>query len=178
PLEDLKRSGKVRFTGVSATEHDPASALAVMRTGLIDAVQVIYNIFDQAPETAMFPLAQELNIGILARVPLDEGSLSGHFSESTTFPSGDFREWYFRGDRKAQVVRHLDALRRDLGESASIPDTALRFCLSHPAVSSVIPGMRSRRHVESNTALSDSGPLPAATLSLLKRHAWDRSFYC
>jgi aryl-alcohol dehydrogenase-like predicted oxidoreductase len=177
-LEDLKRSGKVRFTGVSATEHDPASALAVMRTGLIDAVQVIYNIFDQAPETAMFPLALEMNIGILARVPLDEGALSGHFSESTTFPPGDFREWYFRGDRKRQVVEHVAALRRDLGDAASIPDTALRFCLSHPAVSSVIPGMRSRRHVESNAALSDAGSLPAETLALLKRHAWDRNFYC
>ncbi|MBS1857591.1 MAG: aldo/keto reductase [Acidobacteria bacterium] len=177
-LEDLKRSGKVRFVGVSATEHDPASALAVMRTGLIDAVQVIYNVFDQAPETAMFPLALEMNIGILARVPLDEGSLSGHFSESSTFPPGDFREWYFRGDRKKQVVEHLDALRRDLGDAASIPDTALRFCLAHPAVSSVIPGMRSRRHVESNAALSDRGPLPAETLALLKRHAWDRNYYC
>ena len=176
-LEDLKRSGKVRAVGVSATEHDPDSALQVMKTGLIDAVQVIYNIFDQTPAVRMFPLALERNIGILARVPLDEGALSGHFSESTTFPAGDFREWYFRGDRKKQVVEHVDALRRDLGEAASIPDTALRFCLSHPAVSSVIPGMRTRRHVESNTALSQAGALPAETLSLLKRHAWDRNYY-
>ena len=177
-LEDLKRSGKVQSVGVSATEHDPDSALAVMKTGLIDAVQVIYNIFDQAPEKHMFPLAMERNIGILARVPLDEGALSGHFSESTTFPPGDFREWYFRGDRKKQVVAHVDALRRDLGEGAGIPDTALRFCLSHPAVSSVIPGMRTRRHVESNVALSDAGALPREMLAMLKRHAWDRSFYC
>ena len=148
-----------------------------MRTGLIDAVQVIYNIFDQTPETQMFPLAQEMNIGILARVPLDEGALSGHFSESTTFPPGDFREWYFRGNRRKEVVAHVDALRRDLGAAASIPDTALRFCLSHPAVSTVIPGMRSRRHVESNAALSDAGALPAETLSLLKRHAWNRNYY-
>jgi aryl-alcohol dehydrogenase-like predicted oxidoreductase len=175
-FEDLKRSGKVRSVGISATEHDPDSALAAMKTGLIDAVQVIYNIFDQTPEARMFPLALERNIGILARVPLDEGALSGHFSESTTFPAGDFRDWYFRGDRKKEVVDHVDALHRDL-DGASIPDTALRFCLSHPAVSSVIPGMRTRRHVESNTALSDAGPLPENTLAILKRHAWDRNYY-
>jgi aryl-alcohol dehydrogenase-like predicted oxidoreductase len=176
-FEDLRRSGKVQAVGVSASEHDPDSALQVMATGMIDAVQVIYNIFDQTPEAKMFPLALERNIGILARVPLDEGALSGHFSEDTTFPPGDFRERYFRGDRKRQVVQHVDALRRDLDGNASIPDVALRFCLSHPAVSTVIPGMRTRRHVESNTALSDVGALAQETLSVLKRHAWDRNFY-
>jgi len=176
-LEDLRRSGKVQTVGVSASDHDPDSALQVMATGLIDAVQVIYNIFDQTPETKMFPLALERNIGILARVPLDEGALSGHFTEDIAFPAGDFREWYFRGDRKRQVVQHVDALRRDLDGNASIPDVALRFCLSHPAVSTVIPGMRTRRHVESNTALSDVGALAQETLSVLKRHAWDRNFY-
>jgi aryl-alcohol dehydrogenase-like predicted oxidoreductase len=177
-FEDLKRSGKVQSVGVSATEHDPDSALAIMRTGLIDAVQVIYNIFDQTPEARMLPLAREMNLGILARVPLDEGALTGAIGEGTTFPAGDFRAYYFRGaERKRQVVEHVDALRRDLGEGVSLPNTALRFCLSHPAVSSVIPGMRSRRHVESNAALSDLGALPAATLATLKRHAWDRNFY-
>src|ERR1035441_2137688 len=177
-FEDLKRSGKVQYVGVSATEHDPDSALAIMRTGLIDAVQAIYNVFDRGPEARMLPLAQEMNIGILARVPLDEGALSGTITEISSFPAGDFREYYFRGaDRKKQVVEHVDALRRDLGEGVSLPDTALRFCLSHPAVSSVIPGMRSRRHVESNVALSDLGGLPAGTLATLQRHAWDRNFY-
>jgi len=177
-FEDLVRAGKVQTVGVSVSEHDPDSALEIMKTGLIDAVQVIYNIFDQTPEAKMFPLAREYNIGILARVPLDEGALSGHFSESTTFPDGDFRNWYFRGDdRKKQVVEHVDALRADLPKDENIADIALRFCLSHPAVSSVIPGMRTQRHVESNTALSDMGPLPAETLSILKQHAWDRNFY-
>ena len=177
-FEDLKRSGKVQYVGVSATEHDPDSALAIMRTGLIDAVQALYNVFDRGPEARMLPLAQEMNIGILARVPLDEGALSGTITEISSFPAGDFREYYFRGaDRKKQVVEHVDALRRDLGEGVSLPDTALRFCLSHPAVSSVIPGMRSRRHVESNVAQSDLGALPAATLATLQRHAWDRNFY-
>lgn len=177
-FEDLRKSGKVQSVGVSATEHDPDSALAIMRTGLIDAVQVIYNIFDQTPEAQMFPLAEQMNIGILARVPLDEGALTGNITESTTFDPGDFRDFYFHGaQRKRQVVEHVDALRRDLGEGVSLPDTALRFCLSHPAVSSVIPGMRSRRHVESNVAQSELGALPEATRTLLKRHAWDRNFY-
>ena len=175
-FEDLRRSGKVRFAGISATEHDPDSVLTACETGLIDAIQVIYNIFDQTPERALFPLAQKLGIGILARVPLDEGSLSGHFSETTQFPDGDFRAWYFRGNRRAETVGHLAPLQRDLG-AASLPDTALRFCLSHPAVSTVIPGMRSRKHVESNTALSDQGALPAETMSILRRHAWDRNYY-
>jgi len=176
-FEELKRSGKVAAVGVSATEHDPDSALKVMETGLIEAVQVIYNVFDQTPEAKMFPLAEKLNIGILARVPLDEGALSGRFSEDTTFPPGDFREWYFRGDRKKQVVKRVDALKRDLKDGASLAAVALRFCLSNPAVSSVIPGMRTQRHVESNVALSDAGVLAADTLAVLKRHAWNRNFY-
>jgi aryl-alcohol dehydrogenase-like predicted oxidoreductase len=176
-LEDLKTSGKLQSVGVSATEHGPDSALAVMRSGEIDAVQVIYNIFDQTPEARMFPLAEELNIGILARVPLDEGALSGTMTANTTFPPGDFREFYFKGNRRQQVVEHVGALRKDLGDGVSLPGTALRFCLSHRAVSTVIPGMRTRLHAESNAAQSDAGGLDAATLAILKRHAWDRNFY-
>src|SRR5260370_41528074 len=177
-FEDLKRSGKAQSVGVSATEHDPDSALAIMRTGLIDAVQMIYNIFDQTPETRMLPLAQQMNIGILARVPLDEGALTGTITESTTFPPCDFREYYFRGaDRKKQVVQHVAALRRDLGDGATLPTPPLRLSMPLPPASTVIPGMRTRRHVESNAALSDLGTLPAATLATLKRHAWHRNFY-
>jgi aryl-alcohol dehydrogenase-like predicted oxidoreductase len=175
-FEDLKRSGKARAVGISLSDHDPDSGLEVVRTGLIDAVQVIYNIFDQSPENALFPLCQSENVGVLARVPLDEGGLSGHLDESTEFPAGDFRNFYFRGDRKQQVSQRVDALRQDLN-GASVPETALRFCLSHPAVSSVIPGMRTRRHAESNMALSDQGPLSPETLRTLKRHAWPRNFY-
>jgi|SRR5271157_3369334 len=175
-FQDLKRSGKVQAVGISVTEHEPDTVLDALRTGLIDAVQVIYNIFDQAPERALFPLCIERNVGVLARVPLDEGGLSGHLTGSTTFPEGDFRNWYFRGDRKKQVVERVDALRKDLGD-ANLPEVALRFCLAHPAVSSVIPGMRTRKHVEANCALSDQGRLDLETLAILKRHAWDRNFY-
>ncbi len=177
-FEDLKRSGKVSAVGISITEHDPDSALSAMRTGLIDAVQVIYNIFDQTPERQLFPLAIKENIGVLARVPLDEGALTGRITANTTFPPGDFREFYFRGDRKKEVVAHVNALRQALGDGANLADIALRFCLSHTAVSSVIPGMRTRSHVESNSALSGLGPLPAETMAILKRHAWDRNYYC
>ncbi len=176
-LGELKRSGKVRAVGISINDHQPDSALEIIKTGLIDTVQVIYNIFDQTPERALFPLCLEREIGVLARVPLDEGALTGNITPDTTFPDGDFRNFYFRGDRKQQVVEHVDALRKDLGDGASLPDTALRFAISHPAVSTVIPGMRTVKHAESNSRLADEGPLPKETLAILKRHAWDRNFY-
>src|SRR5262249_44109047 len=127
--------------GVSINDHDPDSALQLIHTGLIDTVQVIYNIFDQTPARNLFPLCLKENIGVLARVPLDEGSLSGKIDEHTTFPPGDFRESYFRGDRKKQVAERVAALRKDLKGGEDLPAVALRFCLSHPAVSTVIPGM-------------------------------------
>jgi aryl-alcohol dehydrogenase-like predicted oxidoreductase len=174
---DLKKSGKVRAVGLSLSDHDPDSGLDAVRSGLIDTVQVIYNVFDQAPAERLLPLCASRNVGVLARVPLDEGGLSGHVDENTKFPPGDFREWYFRGDRKKQVAQHVAALREELGDGMSVPDAALRFCLSNPAVSTVIPGMRTVRHAVSNASLSDQGALPAETLAILKRHAWDRNFY-
>jgi aryl-alcohol dehydrogenase-like predicted oxidoreductase len=176
-FDELKRSGKVRAVGISINDHEPDSALEIIRTGLIDTVQVIYNVFDQTPERALFPLCREKNIGVIARVPLDEGALTGHINEQTTFPEGDFRNAYFRGDRKRQVREHVEALLRDLGDGANLPEVALRFVLTNSAVSAVIPGMRKVRHAESNAALSDQGPLPEQTLAVLKRHAWDRNFY-
>jgi aryl-alcohol dehydrogenase-like predicted oxidoreductase len=140
-------------------------------------VQAIYNIFDQGAAKNLFPLCIEENIGVLARVPLDEGGLTGKIDANTKFPTGDFRGFYFRGGRKRQVAEHVAALRRDLSDGEDLAETALRFCISHPAVSSVIPGMRTVRHAESNTALSAQGPLPEETLAVLKRHAWDRNFY-
>jgi aryl-alcohol dehydrogenase-like predicted oxidoreductase len=177
-LEELKRSGKARAVGISINDHQPDSALEIVETGLIDTVQVIYNIFDQSPERGLFPLAMARDVGVIARVPLDEGSLTGKIDEHTRFPPGDFREGYFKGDRKKQVREHVESLLRDLGvEAASLPEIALRFCLSHPAVSTVIPGMRSLRNAEANCAAPDRGPLPEETLAMLRRHAWDRNFY-
>ena len=177
-FEELKTAGKVRAVGVSINDHQPDSALELVQSGLVDTVQVIYNIFDQSPETNLFPLAQKMNVGVLARVPFDEGSLTGSITESTEFSPKEFRSFYFRGDRKKQVVEHVAALEKDLaGVDGSLAEVALRFTISQPAVSSVIPGMRTVRNVERNTAVSDKGPLHEATLQILKRHAWDKNFY-
>jgi aryl-alcohol dehydrogenase-like predicted oxidoreductase len=177
-FEDLQRSGKVRFVGVSINDHQPDSALELIETGLIDTVQVIYNIFDQSPERRLFPLCQERNIGVLARVPLDEGALTGQITAESRFDPRDFRSFYFRGDRKLQVEERVAALRRDLaGVEGDLPEIALRFCLSHPAVSTVIPGMRKVRHVEANLAVSDKGPLNEQVLAILRKHAWEKNFY-
>jgi len=177
-FEDLKKSGKVGAVGISINDHQPDSALEIVETGLIDTVQVIYNIFDQSPEAHLFPLCQKKNVGVIARVPLDEGSLTGKITEKTTFEPNDFRNFYFRGDRKKRVVEHVNALLKDLGsKEGPLPEVALRFCLSHPAVSSVIPGMRTKANVEANCAASDKGPLPKQTLAILERHEWQRNFY-
>jgi aryl-alcohol dehydrogenase-like predicted oxidoreductase len=177
-LEDLKKSGKVRAVGISINDHQPDSALEIVKTGLIDTVQVIYNIFDQTPERNLLELADENDVGVLARVPLDEGALTGTIDENTTFPKGDFRGSYFRGDRKREVVERVNALREDLnGVPGTLPEIALRFCLSHPAVSTVIPGMRRVSTVESSCRVSDTGPLDVSVLDRLRRHAWEKNYY-
>lgn len=177
-LENLRASGKVRYFGVSVSQHDPDSALEAVKTGAFTAVQVIYNIFDQTPEKNLFPLCQQMKVGVLARVPLDEGGLTGAITEDTRFEPGEFRERYFRGDRKRQVVEHVEALKRDLADvPGTLPEIALRFCLSHKAVTSVIPGMRRVETVESSCRAAAAGMLDEKTLAILKRHAWDRDFY-
>lgn len=177
-IETLRRSGKVRYFGISISEHDPDSALEAIKTGLLTAVQVIYNIFDQTPEKNLFPLCQEMKVGVLARVPLDEGGLTGTINENTQFEPGEFRESYFRGDRKREVREHVEALQRDLkAVPGSLPQIAIRFCLSNKAVTSVIPGMRRIETVEDNARATAAGMLDPRTLAILKRHAWDRNFY-
>ncbi len=176
--EDLKKSGKVAHIGISISEHEPDTALEAIKTGAVEAVQVIYNIFDQTPEPKLFPLCLERNVGVLARVPLDEGGLTGTITEDTKFEPGEFRESYFRGNRKHELVQHVEALKRDLaGVPGTLPEIALRFCLSNSAVSTVIPGMRRVSTVESSCAVSDEGPLDDQLMNALKRHAWDRNYY-
>lgn len=177
-VEDLRQSGKVRYFGISISEHDPDSALEAVKTGLFNAVQVIYNIFDQSAEKTLFPLCQRMQVGVLARVPLDEGGLTGTITEDTKFEAGEFRESYFRGERKRQVAEHVNALKEDLKDvPGTLAQIAIRFCLSHKAVTSVIPGMRRVETVESNCRAAAAGMLDAKTLAILKRHAWDRNFY-
>ncbi len=178
-FETIKAKGYAKYVGISINDHQPDSALGIIKTGLIDTVQVIYNVFDQSPEKNLFPACIEHNIGVLARVPFDEGGLTGRIDESTVFPEGDFRAFYFRGDRKKQIAEKVDSILKDLGRAgrSEMASTALRFCISHPAVSTVIPGMRSMSSVQSNLAASDAGVLSAADLAVLHSHAWDRNFY-
>jgi aryl-alcohol dehydrogenase-like predicted oxidoreductase len=177
-LGRLKEQGKIRFAGISINDHQPESVLTVARSGLIDSFQVIYNLFDQSPEEALFPLCRELNIGLIVRVPFDEGALTGAITPSTSFPEGDWREWYFRGNRKSEVTEHVDALRSVLGDEAgSLPELALRFCLHRNEVSTVIPGMRAVAHAEANCTVSDGRRLTESFLTELRGHRWDKNSY-
>ncbi|GAA2517148.1 MULTISPECIES: aldo/keto reductase [Streptomyces] len=177
-VEALKREGRIRLFGVSINDHQPDNALRLVRSGTVDTVQVIYNIFDQAPAERLFPACVEHGVGVIVRVALDEGGLTGRITAGSTFPEGDFRNRYFRDDRPAEVERRVAAIRADLGiEADDMAGTALRFVLSAPAVSTVIPGMRSVRNVERNTAVSDGRLLDDDRLAVLAGHRWQRNFY-
>jgi len=176
-VEWLKGKGKARFVGISVNDHMPASVIPALRTGLIDCVQVIYNIFDPSPADELFPLCQQLGVGVVARVPFDEGSLTGTITAETTFAPGDFRARYFGGERRQEVCKRVQALRDDLDGAEPLTATALRFCISHPAVSTVIPGMRKPQHVEENLKAVQAGPLSSAVLATLAPHRWPRNYY-
>ena len=177
-LEKLRQQGKIRLSGISINSHDPQSAVRVVEQRRVDALQVFFNIFDQSPTDALLPACLAHGVGVLARVPFDEGSLTGKLTKQTTFPEGDFRNSYFGGNLLAQTVDRVEALRPIIeGEAATMARGALRWVLSHPAVSTVIPGMRNQQQVDDNTAASDDGPLSPATLEKLKAHRWVRSPY-
>lgn len=177
-VQALKQEGKLRFFGVSINDYQPENALALIRSGAVDTVQVIYNVFHQQPEEQLLPACQEHGVGVIVRVALDEGGLTGHITKDATFEEGDFRRTYFQGDRPAQVEQHVRALADDLGIGVDdVPDVALRYVLSHPAVSTVIAGMRTVRNVERNAATSDRGALPQQTVDKLKAHRWERNWY-
>jgi aryl-alcohol dehydrogenase-like predicted oxidoreductase len=173
-LEKLKKDGLIRYFGLSLNRWEPENGLKAIHTGLVDVVQVIYNIFDQAPEDKLFPLCQELNIGVIARVPLDEGSLGGRMTAQTKFPSSDWRARYFGPENLAATLPRIDALKQITSSGMTLPDMALRFVISHPAVSTTIIGMRKLDHVRQNLALSDAGPLDPALLTKLKSFRWNR----
>jgi aryl-alcohol dehydrogenase-like predicted oxidoreductase len=173
-VEKLKSDGQIQFFGISLNRWEPENGIAAICTGLVDTVQVVYNIFDQAPEDKLFPVCKELNIGVIARVPLDEGSLGGKFTTETQFPPGDWRARYFRPQNLLQTVVRVEKLRAVLPPAMSVPDMALRFILSNPVVSTTIAGMRKLEHVRKNTAASDAGPLDLEVLQKLKPHRWDR----
>ena len=173
-VEKLKKDGRIRFSDSASTVGNRRTPIKAIRTGLVDVVQVIYNIFDQAPEDQLFPICQELQVGVIARVPFDEGSLGGKMTLETRFPQGDWRAGYF-GPEIVSDDRAGGKAEQILPAGMSLPEMALRFILSHPAVSTTIPGMRRPEHVRQNIAASDAGPLDKALLAELKKHRWDRT---
>jgi aryl-alcohol dehydrogenase-like predicted oxidoreductase len=174
-VEKLKRDGWIRFFGLSLNRWQPENGIKALRTGLVDVVQVIYNIFDQSPEDKLFPVCRELDIGVIARVPLDEGSLGGKMTPETKFPKDDWRSGYFGPDNLKQTLARVDRLKAVLPKNTSLPQVALRFILSNPTVSTTIVGMRKPDHVRQNIAVSDAGPLDAGVLQALNKHRWDRT---
>jgi aryl-alcohol dehydrogenase-like predicted oxidoreductase len=174
-MSKLRDQGLIGGIGVSVNRWEPTNVVETLRTGHVDAVQVIYNIFDQAPEDELFPLCKELDVAIIARVPFDEGSLTGTMTRGMTFPKGDWRNLYFCEENLGQTIDHVDALRADLPQGVTMPDLALRFILSNDTVSTVIPGMRGIPHVHSNIATSDAERLDAKTLERMRAHRWDRT---
>ena len=177
-IVQLKREGKVLHWGISINDHAPETALRVLADPVFETAQVIYNIYDRSPERALFRLAKTKPLGIIARVPFDEGALTGQIRADTVFPDGDWRAEYFSGDRPAEVERRTAGLSKLLDDQVrTLPELALRFCLSAPQVSTVIPGMRRAPHVHDNVAAADHGPLPPGLLAKLDAHAWEKNWY-
>jgi aryl-alcohol dehydrogenase-like predicted oxidoreductase len=176
-IQKIIKSGKVRYWGISINDYQPENCLKTLDTGLIDTIQFIFNIFHQQPTEKLMPYAQKHNIGLIARVPLDEGGLSGKFTVDTKFAEGDFRRNFFQPTRLPELVRRTDALKKLLSLNETLTQLALRFILSFDAVSTVIPGMRRVSYVDSNTSVSDAGKLSPKLLTELKKHSWERNFY-
>lgn len=174
-VEKLKKEGKVQAFGISVNRWEPNNVLDTLKSGCIDSVQVIYNIFDQSPDDELLPLCQEKKIAVIARVPFDEGTLTGTLTKESTWPEGDWRNTYFVPENLNSSVDHADALKPlAAGEGISMPEMALRFILSNPSISTMIPGMRKLHHVNSNLSNSDKGKLPEELIAKLKKHRWDR----
>jgi aryl-alcohol dehydrogenase-like predicted oxidoreductase len=174
-IENLRSSGKVRAVGISLNRWEPWNGIRAVRAGFVDAVQVIYNIFDQNPEDELFPACREKDVAAIARVPFDEGSLAGTLTLNSTWPMGDWRSTYFVAENLKNSVAHADALKPLLRDGMNMPEMALRFILNNKDVATIIPGMRKTRHVEANLAASAKGPLPAVLHAELRHHRWDRT---
>lgn len=173
-VEDLRKSGKVAAMGISVNRWEPENGIKALKTGMLDAVQVIYNIFDQAPEDVLFPLCEELDIAVIARVPFDEGTLTGNITKETKFPEGDWRGTYFVPENLIASAERADLLRPVVPQGMTMAEMALRFITMNKTVSTIIPGMRKERNVLMNTALSDGKGLPKELYQELKSHRWDR----
>jgi aryl-alcohol dehydrogenase-like predicted oxidoreductase len=175
-VRDLKKDGLIEGFGISVNRWEATNVLVALETGLVDSVQVVYNVFDQTPEDELFPACQRLGVAVIARVPFDEGSLTGTLDAKSKWPKGDWRNLYFTPENLAATLPRVGALEKLVPNGSSLPDLALRFILHHPAVSTTIPGMRKPKHVEANLAASDASPLPAALLETLRGHRWERDW--
>ena len=176
-MERLKEEGKVLHFGVSINDHAPETAMRLLEDPLLESAQLIYNVYDRSPERGFFDLARRRALGVIVRVPLDEGALTGAIGPDTVFPDGDWRNQHFRGDRKAEVARRADALKALLGaEATTLPELALRFVLYRDEVSTVIPGMRRPAHARANAAVSDGRRLSPSMLDRLREHAWEKNW--
>ena len=173
-MDELRSQGLLQAIGISINRWEPWNGVQTVRSGLIDSVQVIYNIFDQNPEDELFPACLEKDVAVIARVPFDEGTLTGTLTKESTWPEGDWRNTYFVPENLVPSVERADALKPLVPVGMTLPEMALRFILSEPAVSTIIPGMRKLSHVESNIAASDAGPLPEDLHEKLRAHRWDR----
>ena len=173
-VAELKAKNIIRAFGLSLNRWQPENGIKAIETGLVDTVQVIYNVFDQAPEDALFPACRKYKVGVIARVPLDEGSLGGKITLQTHFPKNDWRSRYFGPKNLKETVAHVEALKKVLPAGMTLSELAMRFILSEPTVSTIIPGMRKAEHVKANLTYSDKGPLPSDLIAKLKEHRWDR----
>jgi len=181
PLETLRKfqkEGKLRAIGISTPEHDQNSLIELMRGGLRDCVQVIYNISEQEPQAEFFPAAKENNVGVIVRVAFDESSLTGKLTPATKFPEGDFRNNYFAGDRLARTVARVEKVRQAIGSAEKdLATAALKFALQPDAVSTVIPGIRNVHQADANCGVSDQPPMSAELVNKLREHRWNRAFW-
>lgn len=174
-LAALKSAGIIQAVGISINRWEPWNGVLAVRSGLIDAVQVIYNIFDQNPEDELFPACREMDVAVIARVPFDEGTLTGTLTIDSRWPEGDWRSSYFVPENLKASVDRAERLRGVMPEGMTLPEMALRFILNEPAVSVIIPGMRKAKHVRANIAASDAGPLSADLHNALRAHRWVRT---
>lgn len=173
-LNELRDQGLVHAIGISINRWEPWNGVRAVRSGIIDAVQVIYNIFDQNPEDELFPACLEMEVGVIARVPFDEGTLTGNLTKDSTWPEGDWRNTYFVPENLIPAVERADAIKPLVPENMTMAEMALRFILYDQSVSTIIPGMRKLRHVETNMAASEAGPLPEELHQKLRPFRWDR----
>ncbi len=173
-IEKLKEKGYIKAVGISVNRWEPENVINTLNTGKIDAIQVVYNIFEQAPEDNLFPVCEKLNIGVIARCPFEEGALTGILNENSNWPEGDFRRVYFRKENLIPTVKRVDALKKILPSGMSLPDLALKYVLSNKIVSTVIAGMRKENHVKTNFSASEGSGLSEGLILKLREHRWDR----